>query len=131
MELMASAARDAFDPIPDPISDAPRLSFWNPPRSHRLSRRFKLFLVVAYPAAFMIAFVVLHFARLHYVRVAGTAVGFDTDRDTAKFLGMFALFFALICAVPPLILLAIAGILKLLLVLMDRFDRTPPASPGE
>src|SRR4051812_32192486 len=130
MELMASAARDAegsFDPIPDPISHAPRVSFWTPPRPHRLSRRFKLFLVVAYPAAFVIAFVMLHVTRLHYVRVAGTGVGFDTDRDTAKVLGMFALLFA----APKLILLAMAGILKLLLVLMDCFDRTPPASPGE
>jgi hypothetical protein len=117
----------SLGPNPGPIGDAPRASFWNPRRPHRLSRRFKLFLVVAYPAAFVIAFVVLHVTRLHYVRVAGTGVGFDTDRDTAKFLGMFALLFA----APKLILLAMAGILKLLLVLMDCFDRTPSASPGE
>jgi hypothetical protein len=84
-----------------------------------------IFLAIAYPAVPVIAFVVLHYVRLHYVRLAGTEAGFDTDRDNAKLVALFSL----MPLAAPACLLSLAGIAKLVLIIMDRLEarRPPPA----
>ncbi len=94
------------------------MSFWKPNRPHRLSRGFKIFLGIAYPAVFLIAWVVHHFVRLHVIKTAGTDAWMNTDAEVAKGLGIVAaIYFGL-----PVCLLTFAGLLKLLLIAMKRYE---------
>jgi hypothetical protein len=101
------------------------LSFLKLGRPRRFSRRFKILVAALYVAIFPIAFVILHFARLHYERLTGTTAGFFSDRDTAKLLLMCAL----LSLVLPVLLLAIVGVLKLFLAVLIWFEarRRPTA----
>jgi hypothetical protein len=98
------------------------IPFFRPARPHRFSRRFKILVAALYVAVVPIASVILHLIRVNYAKIAGTNAGFDSDRDTAKFLVTFALLYL----VAPVLLLAIAGVLKLLLIVIEWFEARPP-----
>jgi hypothetical protein len=56
-----------------------QLSFWKPPRNNRLSPKFKLFAGVLYLSVFPIAFLVMHYLRLHSLRVYGDNMGYASE----------------------------------------------------